>query len=250
MRSRTRDTDREDRLFLLKRALVLAQPVHCDDQAVAETEMQTAAPPSSEKPAVTPNNKNNFRHPSEGRHDASEQRGRREKSSTEAEHRPDGGARLQRAGLALLMCHSTRQQEPEVRAWRRRRRGGRRGDTRRAAHKAAYEARTAAMRAGSPPARPKEAPGVQHAICINTAPGGVIEFTADGSDAVLGKIEINAHGIIGEVDAPDGQGEKLISAGVEAAKGGRVHALAERLKHIRRQAPVLHRWSLYKSGLT
>ena len=91
---------------------------------------------------------------------------------------------------------------------------------------------------------------MRHAICINTAPGGVIEFTADGSDAVLGKIEINAHGIIGEVDAPDGQGEKLISAGVEAAEGGRVHALAERLKHIRRQAPVLHRWSLYKSGLT
>ena len=214
MRSRTRDTDREGRLFLLKRALVLAQPVHRDDQAVAETEMQTAAPPSSERPAVAPSNKDNFRHPSEGRRDAEgrsarqrdagrrsapEHRGKREKSSTEAEHRPAGGARLQRAGLALLMCHSTRQQEPEVRARRRRRRGGRRGDTRRAAHKAAYEARTAAMRAGSPPARPKEAPGVQHAICINTAPGGVIEFTADGSDAVLGKIEINAHGIIGEV---------------------------------------------------
>ena len=77
-----------------------------------------------------------------------------------------------------------------------------------------------------------------------------MEFTLGSSDAVLGKVEINSHGIIGEVDAPAEQGKKLIAAGVEAAGDARVRALAERLKCIRRQAPVLHRWSLYESGLT
>ena len=98
-----------------------------------------------------------------------------------------------------------------------------------------------------PPVRPKGAPPVKNNNCVHTAPGGVLEFTLGSSDAVLGKVEIDSHGIIGEVDAPAGQGEKLIVAGVEAAGDARVRALAERLKCIRRQAPVLHRprWSLY-----
>ena len=55
------------------------------------------------------------------------------------------------------------------------------------------------MREKSPPVRPKGAPPVKNHICIHTAPGGVLEFTLGGSDAVLGNVEINSHGIIGEV---------------------------------------------------
>ena len=109
------------------------------------------------------------------------------------------------------------------------------------------------MRVGTPPAKPKEASCTQHKICINTAPGGVLEFTAEGSSQVLGRVEVSENGITGEIVAPNAQtdeGEKLISAGVEAAEQGRVHALADRLKGIRRCAPTDHRWSLHTRGLT
>ena len=114
-----------------------------------------------------------------------------------------------------------------------------------------YEARIAAARKGLPTAKPKEAPRVQHNICINTAPGGVLEFTAEDGNDVLGRVEVDENRITGEIIAPNvrtDKGEKLISAGVEAADQGRVHALAERLKGIRRRAPTDHRWSLH--GLT
>lgn len=154
------------------------------------------------------------------------------------------------AGRTLLMSRATQQ---EGRARRRRRRGGRRGDTRRAAHRAAYEACAAAMHKTSPPVTSKEAPRVQHNIYINTAPGGVLEFTAEDSIDVLGRVEVDENGITGEITAPNvrtDKGEKFISAGVEAAEQGSIHALAERLKGIRRRAPTDHQWALHKCGLT
>ena len=90
---------------------------------------------------------------------------------------------------------------------------------------------------------------MRHASCINTAPGGVIEFTAHGSDVVLGKVEIDEHGITGEVTAPNVPDDKARADGVDAADQGRVHALAERLRGIRRCALAGQRWSLFESGL-
>ena len=79
----------------------------------------------------------------------------------------------------------------------------------------------------------------------------MLEFTAEDGNDVLGRVEVNQNGVTGELIAPNvrtDEGAKLISAGVEAAEQGRVHALAERLKGIRRCAPADHRWSLH--GLT
>ena len=119
----------------------------------------------------------------------------------------------------------------------RRRRGGRRGDTRRAAHKAAYEASSAVK----VPSLHKEAPLRDAPIIYSgTAPGGIIELKAGGSDEVLGRVELGKDHITGEVIAPNDKAEEKrahIAAGVDGAKQRQVDALAERLKGIRRRAP-------------
>ena len=111
------------------------------------------------------------------------------------------------------------------------------------AHKAAYKARSAVtldkdptLRKKAPHTRIKEAPPAKTPIIYFSAVlDGIIEFKANCSDEVLGRVELDKDHITGEVIAPNVKAEEKcarIAAGVDGAEQRQVNALAKRLKGI------------------
>ena len=93
------------------------------------------------------------------------------------------------------------------------------------------------LRKEAPHTQIKEAPPAETPfIYFSTAPGGIIEFKAGGSDKVLGRVELEKDHITSEVIALNVKAEEKhahIAAGVDEAEQRQVDAMAERLKGIR-----------------